>query len=71
MKILLLNVEAKYIMLLTRYSNPTKSETMDVLLFYIVLKRGGEIEIKVANILIGRHVLNLEILQCITKLVLL
>ena len=71
MKILLLNVEAKYIMLLTRYSNPTKSEKMDVLLFYIVLKRGGEIEIKVANILIGRHVINLEILQCITKLVLL
>ena len=58
-------------MLLTRYSNSTKSEKMDVLLFYIVLKRGGEIEIKVANILIGRRVLNSEILQYVTKLVLL
>jgi hypothetical protein len=38
---------------------------MDVLLFYIVLKRGGEIEIKVANILIGRHVLKFgDITMC-------
>ena len=52
-------------MLLTRYSNSTKSEKMDVLLFYIVLKRGGEIEIKVANILIGRHVLKFgDITMC-------